>query len=775
MALCDLRMTDHSQSRVVQLYKPSALESTDHVSVSGLDLSKDRQELLVSYESDQIYTFPVFPKSKSPGVSTMGQIEEVLSETSDDDTSASSASSSSGGRRMKPLNELASYGAHLNRFTFLKNARYAGPRDEYICTGSDSGHAWVYEKATGAVVSLWKADNSTCNGVVPHPSLPIFITYGIDSTAKLWRSTVPVNSDVDDSAIGRRQHYRKQTYKMTPTVRNWGEVRSVLEDLSDGEIGQTGVNPDDVPSTKVLLRGGRLSRSWGRDSSSSSRGVPRIGNDLHNLEDVLKENLFTCLRSYYYDDDDGDDDTPVVDVSSLRHRVSLMRLRHQADSLGLEWNLSKPWEMDSQETVATNNEKIKDAPEDYKVDPADLIPEYPSDWMPYDPRIVSTDPFDFCDYFNQEDYADFYGVHYRSLDERNFIGRKPAETSNVDDKSEEGSNESVNEIDGQACSTGDEMESGVSEDEQNDVTDDKMSSEDSDQGSSRDQNPVAEKPAKKILRETMETLKDSGNSALKAGNLDLAAHRYDKAIQYGALLFMKNPEKASEEWNPLLKTLIVTRLNMSLLLLKPQFNELQVASRQAQLAIKELEPFCDFTSRENNITLPETKDEILKLKVKAYFRLGSAQYEMGDFHSAVKSFKESVRNTKQLSDPNAKPEQLVVRRLAEAKRELAKQKKRQRKKFKMAFSSTTSSLAAVGSAGEPPPSPASSSSSSSDDEPEQSSPMGGVGTGGVGPCPTTDTASSASTAVVSNTKASPPRGNNTRNGNENAVNTAAST
>ncbi len=35
--------------------------------------------------------------------------------------------------------------------------------------------------------------------MIPHPSLPFFITYGIDSTAKLWRATVPVDLNVDDS------------------------------------------------------------------------------------------------------------------------------------------------------------------------------------------------------------------------------------------------------------------------------------------------------------------------------------------------------------------------------------------------------------------------------------------------------------------------------------------------------------------------------------------------------------------------------------------------
>jgi hypothetical protein len=104
VALGDLRMTDGSSSRVIQRYRPSGLMLSDHVSVSGLDLSRDKQELLISYESDQIYTFPVFPGVKSPGGPTVDEIQNL------------SKSEGNG----KVLSELAAYGGHLNRFTFLK-------------------------------------------------------------------------------------------------------------------------------------------------------------------------------------------------------------------------------------------------------------------------------------------------------------------------------------------------------------------------------------------------------------------------------------------------------------------------------------------------------------------------------------------------------------------------------------------------------------------------------------------------------------------------------
>lgn len=208
VALCDLRMTDGISSKIVQKYCPRNLALVDMISVSGLDISKDGKELLVSYESDQIYTFPIFPRSSCAAGPTVDEITQL-----------------SDGGHNEVLHELACYGGHLNRFTFLKvsamelqceqtiiygltyhkffpipqNAKYAGPRDEYICTGSDSGRAWIYDKTNGSVVSLLNADHSTCNGVIPHPSLPFFITYGIDPTAKLWRATVPVDVTLDDS------------------------------------------------------------------------------------------------------------------------------------------------------------------------------------------------------------------------------------------------------------------------------------------------------------------------------------------------------------------------------------------------------------------------------------------------------------------------------------------------------------------------------------------------------------------------------------------------
>ena len=83
-------------------------------------------------------------------------------------------------------------GGHINYATFLKNVSFFGPRDEYVISGSDSGHLWVWTTASGSldtvcpedrscrVVNVLKADAHTCKGVVPHPIAPVLASYGID-------------------------------------------------------------------------------------------------------------------------------------------------------------------------------------------------------------------------------------------------------------------------------------------------------------------------------------------------------------------------------------------------------------------------------------------------------------------------------------------------------------------------------------------------------------------------------------------------------------------
>ncbi|XP_058445302.1 DDB1- and CUL4-associated factor 6-like [Malaya genurostris] len=73
---------------------------------------------------------------------------------------------------------------HRNARTMIKEATFWG--NDYIMSGSDCGHVFTWERATGRLVMLMEADQHVVNCVQPHPMLPILATSGIDYDIKVW-------------------------------------------------------------------------------------------------------------------------------------------------------------------------------------------------------------------------------------------------------------------------------------------------------------------------------------------------------------------------------------------------------------------------------------------------------------------------------------------------------------------------------------------------------------------------------------------------------------
>jgi hypothetical protein len=110
-ATVDSSQQHHSSS----FHHPGISPRFEDVAISGLGISKSGKRLVASYRNDQIYTFKLFP-STSCQRDYYG-IEDVI-------------------------------GGHINYATFLKTVSFFGPNDEYIVSGSDSGHLWMWESST---------------------------------------------------------------------------------------------------------------------------------------------------------------------------------------------------------------------------------------------------------------------------------------------------------------------------------------------------------------------------------------------------------------------------------------------------------------------------------------------------------------------------------------------------------------------------------------------------------------------------------------------------
>lgn len=431
--------------------------------------------------------------------------------------------------------------------------------------------------------------------------------------------------------------------------------------------------PDQIPAKKDMVRRGRC------EGFRLSRGVKRLGNDLHNLPQVLESNFFESVQGIVQDD------MPVESgAKALKHRISLIRLRHQAGRLGLPWNQSLPWQFE----VPQDGESAFTR----KIHPAELVPDSPSDWIPYDPEMTAVE-WDFDEYFNTKDYQDFHSCHYSFLasDDPYPYPASPSKDSGRD---------TMLSVLGESMP--DTRNNIIMEEDSSKLHEVKTTGKESIPTPDRVQS---------ILVETTTLLKDAGNLALQEGEFDLAAKRYDKALRYASVACMSFPTKSLEfasgreeffsdsggfhflTWDQLTKLVVRTRLNLALLFLKPHFSMHEEAIEQSQKALHDLAPFCckkgsimkgkKLTRVHKEGEPDETYIDAKALEAKAYFRLGSAQYELDDYPEAILSYEKSVQSTEAT---NANPDNLVLRRLSEAKRESRRARKRERKKFEFGFS-----------------------------------------------------------------------------------------
>ncbi|GAB6029328.1 hypothetical protein CHUAL_005095 [Chamberlinius hualienensis] len=76
------------------------------------------------------------------------------------------------------------YTGHRNARTMIKEANFWG--DNYVMSGSDCGHVFIWNRHTTDLVMMLEADKHVVNCIQPHPYDPVLATSGIDYDVKIW-------------------------------------------------------------------------------------------------------------------------------------------------------------------------------------------------------------------------------------------------------------------------------------------------------------------------------------------------------------------------------------------------------------------------------------------------------------------------------------------------------------------------------------------------------------------------------------------------------------
>ncbi|KAJ0777949.1 putative transcription factor WD40-like family [Helianthus annuus] len=151
-----------NQDRPVNTFCPKHLIKTHDVSITGMSYSHT-SELLVSYNDELIY---LFQKDTGLGPDPLSVSNENLEEP-----------------RM--------YSGHRNSMT-VKGVSFFGPNSEYVMSGSDCGHIFIWNKKDCKLVRVMEGDRRIVNQVEPHPSIPVLASSGLEKNIKLW---VPMSAD----------------------------------------------------------------------------------------------------------------------------------------------------------------------------------------------------------------------------------------------------------------------------------------------------------------------------------------------------------------------------------------------------------------------------------------------------------------------------------------------------------------------------------------------------------------------------------------------------
>ncbi|XP_030505726.2 uncharacterized protein LOC115720700 isoform X1 [Cannabis sativa] len=181
----------------VDTFCPRHLVKDNSVNITGLAYSYT-SELLVSYNDELIYLF-----QKNMGLGPIPSSSTSLEATQE-------------------LEEPQVFIGHRNSQT-VKGVSFFGPNDDYVLSGSDCGHIFIWSKKGAKLVRLMKGDRRILNQLEPHPHKPFFATCGIESSVKLWapmETGVPplpenVQKIMDSNRRGRENQSR---VVMTPDV-----------------------------------------------------------------------------------------------------------------------------------------------------------------------------------------------------------------------------------------------------------------------------------------------------------------------------------------------------------------------------------------------------------------------------------------------------------------------------------------------------------------------------------------------------------------------------
>ncbi|WOL01927.1 hypothetical protein Cni_G10646 [Canna indica] len=150
----------NTSDKPVNTYCPRRLIGSKNVHITGLAYS-NTSELLLSYNDELVYLF-------ERGIGLDRKTWAFATEN------------------FEKFSQM--YVGHRNSQT-VKGINFFGPCDDYVVSGSDCGHVYIWKKKGGQLICMMVGDKHIVNCVEPHPYFLFLASSGYDKSIKLWMPT----------------------------------------------------------------------------------------------------------------------------------------------------------------------------------------------------------------------------------------------------------------------------------------------------------------------------------------------------------------------------------------------------------------------------------------------------------------------------------------------------------------------------------------------------------------------------------------------------------
>ncbi|KAF2276012.1 WD40 repeat-like protein [Westerdykella ornata] len=194
------------------------------------------------------------------------------------------------------------YKGHCNVRT-VKDVNYFGLQDEYVVSGSDSGHVFIWDRKTSQLLNILQADKEVVNVVQGHPYEPTMAVSGIDHSIKIFspdaeaqrRARKGIGIHPHDTGVsslgfgfgfGHRPRRNRQASTSEPAVTEETSRRAAEDSDEDDKVENNGLaSCKRMHQEYEIISQNDVNRQDGRDDAYITRALlAQLAQRMHAMQ-----------------------------------------------------------------------------------------------------------------------------------------------------------------------------------------------------------------------------------------------------------------------------------------------------------------------------------------------------------------------------------------------------------------------------------------------------------------------------------------------------------